>query len=1053
MNNSELCVRNKRPVIRRRFFALHTIIISLFASLLPINPGYAVVNSPGASQTILFNNLPRVALLVKEQYVDPKRIKPDAMLASILESLESRITKLVVTLPKSLEEALETARATEEKPFLGPSKQPAKPDVSKKEQLVLDLGGVKKVFDYEPQQSLWGMIFKLRDIARFIEVEAQKQGLTKASKGGEEPIDWEKSETGAINGMLSTLDPHSVYLEPKYARDLTLTTKGEFGGIGIVISVRDGYLTVISPIDETPAAKAGVKGKDRIVKIDDDSAINMDLNDAVNMLRGKPDTPVRITVQRANQARDMEFTLKRAIIKVDSVAYALLDQDIGYLRIKAFQGNTAQDVKEGILAMKKKSKGRMNGLVLDLRGNPGGLLREAVEVSSLFLDGGEVVSTQGARADSRQVEMAAPGELDPAMKVAILADGGSASASEIVAGALKSGGPKNGRGVVIGERTFGKGSVQMLFDFPSGKAVEPAALKLTIAEYFGPNSKSMQNIGVDPDVALSAVQASKLESLKIFPEVLMREEDLMGHLSPDRPKPKQEQSLVTLEYLAPPPDEDGTEYGKLDVARLKNDFAVKVASEVVKAAHGSDRKDLLQGAQEVKASLQDAEYKKISAALKKYGIDWSQGQTSGKSGLKLWVSENKGVVAGNKMKLAVKVKNTSDQTFYQVHGITHSKTPLFDQKEFLFGKLQPGQEIEREVVLEIPKDVLSRKDLLSVELRDTRREKLNEIDVPLEIKGLGRPRIAHMVVVDDTKSHESDGKVQQGEDVDLHVFIKNVGDGRAFEPTVLLKNDSGSKVFLKNGRFQSKELLPNQETKATFSFRVKEPSEYVDFEIQITDGQMHDVWRDKIRVPLAKKHHVKAIHKALALKSKEATLFDRPHGKKIALLHEGVKLESLTQDEDYFMVRVDQNLNGFVKKSEVKEGVKGSYAAGKTASDYYAINYDRTPAQVAMQFGDNSGWSRTESGRLTAQINSADPLSGILVYVNGKKVLYKDIKNGQGPQKIDFMVNLKPGVNSISLFAKENANFGQRENITVYYDNEGRAERSLKTQNLKAQVP
>ncbi len=743
---------------------------------------HAKVLHDNESETALFNNLPRVALLVKEQYVDPKRINPDAMLASILESLESRITKLVITLPKTLEKARDLAKATEEQQRSTPSlvDKSVKTSVPQKEKLVLDLGGTKKTFEFEPQKSIWGMIFLLRDVFRFVEAEAKRQRLTEKSSLGEEPIDWDKIENGAINAMLSTLDPHSVFLEPKYARDLTLTTKGEFGGIGIVISVRDGFLTVISPIDGTPASVAGVKAKDRILKIDDDSAINMDLNDAVNLLRGKADSSVRITVQRQNAAKDQEFTLKRAIIKVESVAYALIDNNVGYLRIKAFQGNTAQDVKNGILAMKKQSKGQINGLVFDLRGNPGGLLREAVEVSSLFLDGGEVVSTQGSRPDSRQVEMASPGQLDPNLKIVVLADGGSASASEIVAGALKNGGTHNGRGIVIGERTFGKGSVQMLFDFPvlpkpvgkngSKKAEigianempeQPAALKLTIAEYFGPNNTSIQTIGVSPDIGLAPVHVDKREEIKLFAELGTREVDLEGHLSLDKPSPKtkEDKPLINIEYLAPKSDEEAVEYGKLKLDGLKKDFAVNAATEFIRAAKGAKRADLLANASAIRDRLQKQEQKKITEALSKYGIDWSDGVSKTNEPIAVSISENKPVISGNKLKVAIKIKNTTLEPLFQVHGITHSKTPLFDQKEFLFGKLAPGQEVERFVEFEIPKDVVSRRDFMSVEVRDYRREKIKELDVPLEIKGLGRPRFAHMVYVDDSKAGNGDGKI------------------------------------------------------------------------------------------------------------------------------------------------------------------------------------------------------------------------------------------------------------------------------------------------------
>lgn len=1066
--------------------------VGSFGTCLPLLLGLLFFSSagstrvvPGASQTFLFNNLPRVALLVKEQYVDPKRINPDAMLASILESLESRITKLVVSLPKSLDIALEKVRATGVKPSEdgAPSTQaltatsasaaPKPVVVPEKETLTLDLGGTKKNFEYESQKSIWGMIFLLRDVFKFVEAEAKKQGLTE-KKNGEEPIDWEKIETGAINGMLATLDPHSVFLEAKYARDLTLTTKGEFGGIGIVISVRDGFLTVISPIDGTPAAVAGVKAKDRIVKIDDDSAINMDLNDAVNLLRGKPDSPVRITVQRANSAKEFEFTLKRAIIKVDSVAYALMEKNVGYLRIKTFQGNTASDVRAGILALKKKANNKLAGLVFDLRGNPGGLLREAVDVSSLFLDGGEVVSTQGARPDSRQVEMASAGELDPSLKVVVLADGGSASASEIVAAALKNGGSSNGRAVVIGERTFGKGSVQMLFDFPGivetqkqatdaaaaqDKPVEPAALKLTIAEYFGPNHTSMQNIGVTPDISLSPVHVEKREELSLFPETATREVDLEGHLAPEALPKTLEQPVVTIEYLAPKTDEEALEYGKLDVATLKKDFAVTVGAQLILAAKSPSRADLLANATTIRNKLQADEQKKISEALKKFNIDWSEGTSKDKGSVTAVITDNKVVQGGNKLSVAIKVKNTSSEPLYQVHGITKSKTPLFDQKEFLFGKLMPGQEIVRSVEFEIPKDVISRRDLMSLEIRDYRREKISDIDIPLEIKGLNRPRFSHVVYVEDGVTGNGDGKVEQGEEVNLAVWIKNIGTGKAFQPTVLLRNESGSKVFLKNGRFLSGELLPNQEAVAKFSFRVKEATDKADFELQVFDGEMHDIWRDKIVIELGKKIAAKSVTKDVVVKDKTLVVVSEPseRGKTIATVKENTRLHVTKDVSDYYFVKVDDDLLGFVKKAAVKDVPALKADAKLDAKDKkgsYTINFDRVPANVSLKFAEGTGISKSESGRVIAEIIDATKVNAVLLYLNGKKILYKDISKSTGKQKLEHSVTLKPGINVISLFAREDATYGQRENVTVYYDDDGKVARaSAKSVEKEARVP
>lgn len=1024
-----------------RQYIFYILLTTIFASV-----SFAKLSDKNESHTVLFNNLPRVALLVKEQYVDPSLINPNKMRASILEALEAKIPALVVTLPKEPDSA---PKSTEVK--MGPVdlKSGAKNDA--KEKLTLDISGVKKTFEFEPLKSMWGMIFQLRDIFGFVEAETTKLQAQKKHGAGDEPVDWEKVENSAINGMLGTLDPHSVYLEPKYARDLAITTKGEISGIGAQVSLFENRIAIVSPIDGGPAARAGIKAKDQIIKIDDESTTNMDLNDAVNLLRGKAGTIVRLTVRRQNSAKDLEFALKRAVVKVDSVTYSLLDNDIGYLRIKAFQGNTSADVWNGISDMKKKSKNRMSGLILDLRDNPGGLLSEAIDVSGMFLDGGEIVSTKGSRPDSRKVEMAQGGELDPKLKIAVLVNGGSASASEIVAGALKNGGTKDGRAIILGERTFGKGSVQMLFDFPTlpkaetakttdGKAkeapVEAAALKLTIAEYFGPNQKSIQAIGVTPDIGLQPVQVDKREEIRLFPQVGTREIDLEGHLLIDKPTGKvpEELPIYTVDFLSPKADEEkALEYGKLDVANLKKDFAVIAASAFIKAAKGPSRLDLLANAESVRNHLQDEEYKKIKNALKKYTIDWSLGKSTTQvkdAKITATITENKPALAGTKLKVTVKVKNTSTEPLFQVHGITHSKTPLFDQREFIFGKLNPGQELSHTVELELPKDVVSRKDLMTLELRDYRREKIQEMEIPLDIKGLLRPRFAHKIFIDDAKINKD------SKEVDLTLWLKNIGEGKAFEPIVLLRNESGSKIFLKSGRFQSKELLPNQEVATTFSFRIKEPTDKAQFELQIFDGKMHDLWRDKIEVDVSKKIDLKAHKRFLTIKDKEAVLFERPDSasQAIATLHDGVNFESLSETKDYLLVKVDQHISGFIKKADTKEGKKEIKKPDQQKKNLYSIKYDRVPAQVSLQFGDGSGLSKSESGKLVADIVDVGHVSSLLLYVNGKKVLYKDVSNETGKKKIEQMVTLKPGINVITLFAGEDATYGQRESIIVFYN-------------------
>ncbi len=1010
-----------------RNFLLSLIIIALSYSSL----SHLTEVLPKISKSLLFNILPKVGLIVNENYVDPKRIDLSKMLVSMLSTAESKISKLVIKLPKSLQEIAhkQNKNSKSVESVISDSSMSQEPkEQVEKEFVILEMGNSKTSLEYEAPKSIWGLIFFMRDVLNFIEEQIKKQNVTEKSRGSTEPINLEDLEVSITNAMLETLDPHSFYLDSKRAKELTVTTKGEFGGIGIVISVKDGFLTVISPVDNTPASLVGVKAKDKIIQIDDTSAINMDLNDAVNMLRGEPGSKVRITVERENAPKPIELTMKRAIIKVDSVNYSLLNNEIGYLRIKAFQGQTGDDVKAAVLAMKKSSKNKLNGLILDVRDNPGGLLREALSISDLFLDGGEVVSTKGALESSKQVEMASKGQIDANLKIVILTNAGSASASEIIAGALK----YRDRAIVIGERTFGKGSVQMLFDFE-----KDATLKLTVAQYFAPEDRVIQTFGIEPDITLNEVHASKLENMSIFPNLSFREADLDAHLLAD--KFREEKPLFVLKYLMPESKNEKENYSnnKPDVNVLKKDFNVKLSMEILAAAKNPLRAPMLAEAEKVAKKLSLEEEKKIIEALKKHKIDWSVGseQTKNKN-ISYKITDNKSVLGGEKLKVSIKIKNTSDKPLYQVHGITASKTPLFDHREFLFGKLDPNQEIERSLEFEIPKDVVSRKDYFSVEIRDNSLTKIKDINVPLDIVGLKRPRLAHMIFLEDANSLDADGKLQVNEDVNLVLWLKNVGEGKAFEPTVLVRNQSGSKLFLKTGREQSKALLPNEETSMRFSFKVTEPTDAIDFELQIFDSQIRDIWRDKIKLNVSdSKDKTTLANTWLTPSTKSIDLFmlNNNTEEKIASISEGAFLQAIREDDKKYMVKVVDNLIGFVKKTDVKN-IAAPKAEQKNSAGAYLVNYNRFPPKIDLKFADNKGFSRDKKGVVVAEISGPAKVNEVLMYLNGKKVLYKQVEKYSGQTKITQEIELVPGVNNISLLAREDDYFGQLQNITVFYD-------------------
>ena len=306
----------------------------------------------------------------------------------------------------------------------------------------------------------------------------------------------EKLVEGAINGMLTSLDPHSNYLNTRDFNDMKVQTRGEFGGLGIEVSMENGLVKVISPIDDTPAARAGLKPGDIIAALDGKPVQGMTLPQAVEKMRGPINSDIKLTIRRKGRP-PFDVKLTRAEIRVQSVRSHLIDKDIGYIRITSFTEQTDVGLNNAMKNLKQEAGGKLRGVVLDLRNNPGGLLDQAVAVSDAFLDRGEIVSTRGRRADDAQRYNAQPGDIAEGLPMAVLINGGSASASEIVSGALKD----HHRAVLIGTRSFGKGSVQTIIPLPGH-----GAMRLTTARYYTPSGRSIQDEGIEPDIVVAAAK-------------------------------------------------------------------------------------------------------------------------------------------------------------------------------------------------------------------------------------------------------------------------------------------------------------------------------------------------------------------------------------------------------------------------------------------------------------------------------------------------------------------------------------------------------------------
>ncbi|MBQ3785540.1 MAG: S41 family peptidase [Alphaproteobacteria bacterium] len=401
-----------------------------------------------------------------------------------------------------------------------------------------------------------------------------------------EEADERKMLEGAMNGMLAALDPHSSYLSADDFKEFNDKSSGEFGGLGIQITSDKGAIRVISPIDDTPAAKAGIQAGDYITHIDGEQVFDMNLNQAVKKMKGKPGTKVKLTIVH-DRGEPKEITLKRAIIKVKSVKFseksdgAALDDDklpkIGYLRVSDFGATTTKELKDAIKDLEKKN---VAGYVLDLRNNPGGYLVAAVDMADAFMDGGEIVSTRGKEKADIERMFAKPGDMVNGKPVVVLINHGSASASEIVAGALQD----NGRAIVMGSQSFGKGSVQQQKPLGDGSAIH-----ITIARYYTPSGRSIQNEGITPDIE---VLQSKIETIE-KKEALFTEATFNNSLKNDASKKKDNAKKKDVKKESKNDDDDEEDYLSLtDEEKDARDYQLQRALDMVRALSKVGKKNL-----------------------------------------------------------------------------------------------------------------------------------------------------------------------------------------------------------------------------------------------------------------------------------------------------------------------------------------------------------------------------------------------------------------------------------------------------------------------------
>jgi carboxyl-terminal processing protease len=689
---------------------------------------------------------------------------------------------------------------------------------------------------------------------------------------GEQPLN--EIRYAAMNGFLTGIDPHTLVLSPEAFKDFSVHIEGEIYGVGMLVGSREGKLTVITILPDTPAARAGFKKGDSITKIDDESTINMTVNEAVEKIRGPRHSTVALTIKRpsAGDPDKLEthvIKVQRDRVEIKSVESKLITDwnkdgtgpwkgSVGYVKVVNFDKNTTIALKRHLERLREENGKPLAGLIFDLRDNSGGLLVQAVEMSDLFLDSGSIVitATRGPNsAEKYSFQDARKDGSEPAYPIVVLANESSASGAEIVIGALQ----KNNRAIVLGTRTFGKGSVQQLHRLSNG-----AQLKITVSEYLIPGKISIQENGVVPDVQAKPVILADGDHDLFANERSATERNYESHIVSRHAK--KETPAYTVDYLFDPPKDDPFSdrfmAGDLEPAK---DKLVQIGLRLLAMAGSPfSPADVLKERKAEIESLKRDLFQEVVAELDEKGIDWSAGddssrpeESAGKLELALsseTVQEPSGdkedPIPVNKLLVTAKLTNKGERPLHRLKGLSRSEYYLYKDQEFLFGKVGPGETVERSVKIRLPYFPHARNDLFTVEVSSTSASPvpdgipadrvLLQGSLQVELKDVGRPAFSYAAELLDAKGKNPLTALGPGDDALLKVKVKNIGTATAHKGITILRNETEPRrqVFLQKGRIEYAELKPQAETEVEFHFEVREgePVDRYEFELAIADS-------------------------------------------------------------------------------------------------------------------------------------------------------------------------------------------------------------------------
>ena len=925
----------------------------------------------------------RVVLAIVEQYYDPDRADPQAMLRGALTALEKSVAEVKVDFDDAAHKAVVSVLA---------------------KQLDVRTDAVA---------APWDVSKTMRAVFAFLAANLPK----------DDKRDPREIEYAAVNGMLSVLDPHSGAMMPKEWQELRMRLEGEFEGIGIRITTDrrppcNGDLTVVEVFPDTPAARAGMKPGDKIVRIEGDSTVNITTEEAADRLRGAHGTKVKVQLKRAD-GQLTNLDIPRGTIAIESVKSKMLEGDVGYVSLTEFQQDSATEVAAALEALRKKG---MKGLILDVRDNPGGSLDAASEIGDLFLTSGTIVTTAGRHYDDREVRDAVVKGTEPPYPLVILTNSYSASAAEVLSGALRN----HGRALIVGDTTFGKGSVQSIVPLPGD-----GALRLTVAQYLTPGDISIQGVGVAPDVRLVPVSVDKDEMNLDVRGPSVSERDLDAHLArPTELDRSDRPGLLTSPLLVPnaerkadlevfdrcyDPDPDRLPF------RARGE--IELARRIVAGATGATTGDLVAVARKLTEGDESAEEAAIALALRKVGIDWSAPPIGAAPG-----AEAAGIVAtakligkmepGQKIRIAATVKNGAGATAYRLRATTKSDNPFLDDVELVFGRVEPGAQRKWEAVVELPPVLSGRVDPVEVRFEAAIGPSPKPVTIEAAFAPPKRALISYSWHIEDLGN--GNGFAEPGEELAFRVWLTNVGDAPTFDADVQLSGGPGVDVV--KGHLPIGRLAPGKSVAGEMRLKVSPgfDADGSDLHLAVEEwisgrfSTTRSLLDRTIRLPVVA---------GSPSPSKAAGTVTVSGGAKIALVaapspagavvgwaEPGAVFPVDARIASYFRVAVDAGQHAWIAETDTRPGGEG------------AARFERAvvrPPEIRFDGGE----VRTVTGataRLTGYATHPDGVRDVIAFVGDKKVAYVPNRASGSAARLDFSIDLplSVGANEVALVAR-----------------------------------